>query len=151
MKKSTWLKPSSVEADVYVWRYALPVVHARKRRKEELALKPVHTLWIDKNFSNPLTVPPHLPWMYCLSTSHRSALIILESPMHSTRPNHLSNNDKIKYNNSSYLQSHTVVNNQLNINANLCTINKLTNWLVGWSLTSLFSTNTAISQTKPTN
>ena len=34
------LEPSSVEADVYVWRYALPLVHARK---EELVLE--QNLW----------------------------------------------------------------------------------------------------------
>jgi len=33
------LEPSSVEADVYVWRYALPLVHARKEEEEELVLE----------------------------------------------------------------------------------------------------------------
>jgi len=32
-------EPHSVEADVYVWRYALLVVHASKKEEEEVALK----------------------------------------------------------------------------------------------------------------
>jgi len=38
------MEPPSVEADVYVWRYALLVVHARKE-EELLYLSQVHVAW----------------------------------------------------------------------------------------------------------